>query len=80
MFRKAPVVLVALVASLLPATGRAAVWTARPAQYPKVAVQRDVPVIPVSYGPGWALSRTSLLGAGQNGLGFLRLAGLAWQQ
>ncbi len=43
-------------------------------------VQRDVPVIPVSYGPGWALSRTSLLGAGQNGLGFLRLAGLAWQQ
>ena len=44
MLRKAPVVLVALVASLLPATGRAAVWTARPAQYPKVAVQRDVPV------------------------------------
>src|SRR5260221_5836038 len=44
VLRKAPVLLVALVASLLPATGRAAAWTARPAQYPKVAVQRDVPV------------------------------------
>jgi ABC-type transport system substrate-binding protein len=41
-------------------------------------VQRDVPVIPVSYGTGWALARTGLLGAGQNGLGVPRLAGLAW--
>ena len=40
-------------------------------------VQRDVPVIPVSYGTGWALSRDGLLGAGQNGLGSLRFAGLA---
>ena len=31
-----------------------------------------------SYGPGWALSRTGLLGAGQNGLGIVRMAGLAW--
>jgi hypothetical protein len=36
-------------------------------------------VIPVAYDTGWALSRTGLLGAGQNGLGFLRLAGTAWQ-
>ena len=41
-------------------------------------VQRDVPVVPVSYGTGWALSRSGLLGAGQNGLGVPRLAGLAW--
>jgi oligopeptide transport system substrate-binding protein len=41
-------------------------------------VQRDVPVIPMSYGAGWALSRDGLLGAGENGLGGIRLAGLAW--
>ena len=41
-------------------------------------VQRDVPVVPMSYGTGWALSRDGLLGAGQNGLGILRMAGLAW--
>jgi ABC-type transport system substrate-binding protein len=43
-------------------------------------VQRDVPVIPVSYADGWALSRDGLLGAGQNGLGILRMAGLAWEE
>lgn len=41
-------------------------------------LQRDVPVVPVSYGTGWALARSGLLGAGQNGLGVPRLAGLAW--
>jgi oligopeptide transport system substrate-binding protein len=41
-------------------------------------VRDDVPVIPVAYGPGWALSRTDLLGATQNGLGIVRMAGLAW--
>jgi oligopeptide transport system substrate-binding protein len=41
-------------------------------------VQRDVPVVPMTYGTGWALSREGLLGAGQNGLGNLRLAGMAW--
>jgi len=41
-------------------------------------VRRDAPVIPLAYGDGWALSRTGLLGAGQNGLGILRFAGLAW--
>jgi ABC-type transport system substrate-binding protein len=43
-------------------------------------VQRDAPVIPVSYGTGWALSRTGLLGAAQNGMGIIRMAGLAWAQ
>jgi ABC-type transport system substrate-binding protein len=41
-------------------------------------VQRDVPVVPLVSGDGWALSRDGLLGAGQNGLGLLRVAGLAW--
>ncbi len=41
-------------------------------------VQRDAPVIPLSNGSGWALARTGLLGAADNGLGFIRLAGLAW--
>jgi oligopeptide transport system substrate-binding protein len=45
-----------------------------------LAVVRDeVPVVPISYGSGWALSRDGLLGAGQNGLQILRLAGLAWR-
>jgi ABC-type oligopeptide transport system substrate-binding subunit len=44
----------------------------------QAVVQRDVPVVPLSYGPAWALSRDGLLGAGQNGLGILRMAGLAW--
>ncbi len=43
-------------------------------------VAAQVPVIPVSYDAGWALSRDGLLGAGQNGLGILRMAGLAWQR
>jgi ABC-type oligopeptide transport system substrate-binding subunit len=41
-------------------------------------VQRDAPVVPVSYSAGYALSRGGLLGAVENGLGILRLAGLAW--
>jgi ABC-type oligopeptide transport system substrate-binding subunit len=41
-------------------------------------VQRDVPVVPVSYGAGYALARDGLLGATETGLGILRLAGLAW--
>jgi oligopeptide transport system substrate-binding protein len=41
-------------------------------------VRDEVPVVPVAYGPGWALTRTGLLGAGQNGLGIVRMAGLAW--
>ena len=41
-------------------------------------VQRDVPVIPMSYGTGWALAKDGLIGTGQNGLGSMRFAGLAW--
>lgn len=41
-------------------------------------VQRDAPVVPISNGSSWALARTGLLGAADNGLGFIRLAGLAW--
>ena len=41
-------------------------------------LQAEAPVIPISYGPGWALSRPGLLGAADSGLGFVRFAGLAW--
>jgi oligopeptide transport system substrate-binding protein len=44
----------------------------------ETVVRDEVPVVPVAYGPGWALTRTGLLGAGQNGLGIVRMAGLAW--
>ena len=46
----------------------------------ETVVQRDVPVIPITYGTGWALARDGLIGAGQNGLGSMRLAGLAWEK
>jgi oligopeptide transport system substrate-binding protein len=55
-----------------PAAVRAAYDTA------EEVVQRDVPVVPVSYEAGYALARTGLLGATESGLGILRLAGLAW--
>lgn len=42
-------------------------------------VRDEVPVVPLAYGDGWALSRDGLLGAGQNGLQIIRLAGLAWE-
>ncbi len=41
-------------------------------------VRDEVPVVPLVYGPGSALVRTGLIGAGQNGLGIVRMAGLAW--
>lgn len=41
-------------------------------------VQTEAPLIPVAYGERWSLSRDGLLGAGESGVGFLRLAGLAW--
>jgi ABC-type oligopeptide transport system substrate-binding subunit len=41
-------------------------------------IQRDVPVVPLSGSTDWALSRDGLLGAGQNGLGIPRMAGMAW--
>lgn len=42
-------------------------------------VRDEVPVVPVSYGTSFSLVRDGLLGASQNGLGILRLAGLAWK-
>jgi ABC-type oligopeptide transport system substrate-binding subunit len=45
------------------------------------AILRDeVPTIPVTYGASAALARDGLLGATSNGLGILRLAGLAWAE
>ena len=41
-------------------------------------VRDEVPVVPLTYGAGWALVREGLLGAGQNGLAIIRMAGLAW--
>ena len=38
----------------------------------------EVPAVPVSMRRGTALAREGLLGAAPNGLGILRLAGLAW--
>lgn len=43
-------------------------------------VRDEVPAVPLVYTPGWALSRTDLLGANQNGLGIVRMAGLAWAE
>ncbi|HVA85090.1 MAG TPA: peptide ABC transporter substrate-binding protein, partial [Candidatus Saccharimonadales bacterium] len=43
------------------------------------AIVRDqAPVVPTSYGTGWALARPGLLGAVDNGLGIVRFAGLSW--
>ena len=41
-------------------------------------VQRDVPVVPLAYGDGYALAGDGLLGATESGLGIMRLAGLDW--
>jgi ABC-type oligopeptide transport system substrate-binding subunit len=43
-------------------------------------VKDQAPAVPVSYGTSWSLVRDGLLGASQNGLGILRLAGLAWSR
>ena len=41
-------------------------------------VRDEVPAIPLSYGVEWTLARDGLLGAYANGLGIIRMAGLAW--
>jgi ABC-type oligopeptide transport system substrate-binding subunit len=43
-------------------------------------VRDEVPVVPLSYDSEWTLSRQGLLGANENGLGIIRMAGLAWDQ
>jgi oligopeptide transport system substrate-binding protein len=41
-------------------------------------VRDDAPAIPLTYDVEWSLARTGLLGAYANGLGIVRMAGLAW--
>ena len=62
--------------------GSATDETAASAAYDRAegVVRDQVPVVPLAYGTGWALSRTGLLGATQNGLGIIRMAGLAWSE
>ena len=40
----------------------------------------EAPVVPLAYGESWALSREGLLGAAENGVGIIRIAGLAWEE
>jgi oligopeptide transport system substrate-binding protein len=55
--------------------------TARSAFDRAEAIVRDeAPAIPLTYGVGWSLARDGLLGAYDNGLGILRMAGLAWDR
>jgi oligopeptide transport system substrate-binding protein len=41
-------------------------------------IQAEVPVVPLFHSTSWALSRDGLLGAADNGLEILRMAGMAW--
>ena len=43
-------------------------------------IQDEVPVVPLSVSTDWSLSREGLLGAGGNGMGILRMAGMAWAE
>jgi ABC-type oligopeptide transport system substrate-binding subunit len=43
-------------------------------------VRDDAPTIPLTYDVTWSLARAGLLGAYENGLGIIRMAGLAWQR
>lgn len=43
-------------------------------------VRDEAPTIPLTYGVDWELARDGLLGAYENGLGFIRMAGLAWDK
>jgi oligopeptide transport system substrate-binding protein len=44
----------------------------------ETVVRDEAPVIPLSYSTDWTLAREGLLGAHENGLGIIRMAGLAW--
>jgi oligopeptide transport system substrate-binding protein len=46
----------------------------------ETTVRDEVPIIPLSYGLDWNLARDGLLGAGENGMGITRMAGLAWRE
>jgi oligopeptide transport system substrate-binding protein len=56
-----------------PAAARAAFDTA------EGIVRDEAPTIPLTYDVGWSLARDGLLGAYDNGLGIIRMAGLAWR-
>jgi len=43
-------------------------------------VRDEAPTIPLTYSVGWSLARAGLLGAYDNGLGIIRMAGLAWDR
>jgi len=43
-------------------------------------VRDEAPTIPLTYDVGWSLARGGLLGAYDNGLGIIRMAGLAWDR
>lgn len=66
----------------LEAAGRSTDPAEQAAQYDAAQsrVRDQMPVIPVSYTGGWALSRDGLLGATDPGDGIIRFAGLAWSQ
>jgi oligopeptide transport system substrate-binding protein len=42
-------------------------------------VRDEAPAIPLTYDVSWSLVRSGLLGAYDNGLGIIRMAGLAWK-
>jgi oligopeptide transport system substrate-binding protein len=66
-------------AAIAEATSAADPETAGAAYAKAMDIVRDeAPAVPVSYGTSFSLVRDGLLGASQNGLGILRLAGLAW--
>jgi oligopeptide transport system substrate-binding protein len=56
-----------------PATARTAFDTA------EGIVRDEAPTIPLTYDVSWSLARAGLLGAYDNGLGIIRMAGLAWK-
>ena len=43
-------------------------------------IQREVPVVPLYHDTSWSLARDGLLGAADNGLGVLRMPGMAWAE
>ena len=43
-------------------------------------IRDEVPVVPLYVSTDWSLSRDGLLGADENGMGILRMAGMAWAE
>jgi ABC-type transport system substrate-binding protein len=43
-------------------------------------VRDEAPAVPLAYDVEWTLARKGLLGAHQNGMGIIRMAGLAWDE